>query len=111
MKKVILIIFIFIFIVNLDKSERVIHLPFNIPGKQMAATIPPFGIFIEKGHINDPDEIGSILRHERVHWNIQYREMGLFKFYYCYLIEYIKHGRIDNWMENEARSLSNVKNK
>ena len=32
---------------NLIKKERVIYMSVDIPGKQMAATIPPFGIFIE----------------------------------------------------------------
>lgn len=71
----------------------------------MAATIPPVGIFIEDKYKNEGDGPGSILRHERVHWE-QYRKMGLVSFHYCYLSEYIKHGRIHNWMEEEARELS-----
>ena len=110
MKKIILIILVIIFLADLNKSERVIYLPFNIPGEQMGATIPPFGIFIEKDHRDDGDDPGSILSHERVHWNEQYAKMGIFKFYYCYLSEYTKHGRIYNWMEDEARTLSMVKN-
>lgn len=52
-------------------------------------------------------EKGSILAHERIHWE-QYQKMGFFNFYYEYLSEYIKHGRVnDHWMEVEARKLSN----
>lgn len=110
MKKIILIlstIFIgFVIYCNSVKTERIIYLPFNIPGSQMAVTIPPFGIFIEYDHINDGEGKGSIIAHERVHW-LQYKRMGLFKFYYEYFTEYFKHGRIHNhWMEVEARKLS-----
>jgi hypothetical protein len=111
MKKLVIILVVFIFLLNLNKSERVFYLPFDIPGKQMAATIPPFGIFIEGKYKTEKDKPGSILRHEKIHWNNQYKKMGLLKFYYCYLSEYIKHGRINNWMEDEARSLSMVKHK
>lgn len=100
------ILLLIILILNLNKNERVFYLPFDIPGTQMAATIPPFGIFIEKKYKDESDGPGSILSHERVHWNKQYKEMGLVKFYYCYVSEYIKHGRIQNWMEEEVRSLS-----
>lgn len=110
MKKVTTILFfIFIgFVIYSDhvKTERVIYLPFDIPGPQMAATIPPFGIFIESKYIDEGEGKGSILAHERVHW-LQYKRMGLFNFYYEYLSEYFKHGRInDHWMEVEARKLS-----
>lgn len=91
---------------NFFNSERVIYLPFDIPGPQMAATIPPFGIFIEAKYKDEGDGKGSILAHEKVHWD-QYERMGLFKFYYEYFSEYLKHGRIHNhWMEVEARKLS-----
>lgn len=71
----------------------------------MAATIPPFGIFIEKEYRDEGNGSSSILRHERVHWD-QYKKMGLVRFHYCYLSEYIKHGRIHHSMEEEARRLS-----
>ena len=110
MKTIILIVAV-LFVFNLDKEERVYYIPFDIPGKQMAATIPPFGIFIEEKYMSEGDGPGSILSHERVHWNKQYKEMGLIKFYYNYTSLYIKHGRIDNWMEDEARELSMIKYK
>ena len=92
---------------NQVNREQVVYLPFDLPGKQMAATIPPFGIFIEGKYKDEGDGKGSLLAHERIHWG-QYQKMGFFNFYYEYLSEYIKHGRVNNhWMEVEARILSN----
>ena len=92
---------------NQVKREQVVYLPFDLPGKQMAATIPPFGIFIEGKYKDEGDGKGALLAHERIHWE-QYQKMGFFNFYYEYLSEYIKHGRVNNhWMEVEARILSN----
>ena len=92
---------------NQVKREQVVYLPFDLLGKQMAATIPPFGIFIEGKYKDEGDGKGSLLAHERIHWE-QYQKMGFFNFYYEYLSEYIKHGRVNNhWMEVEARILSN----
>ncbi|MBE0675470.1 MAG: hypothetical protein IH591_12485 [Bacteroidales bacterium] len=102
--KIIILIFAVLFVLNLDKEEKIYYIP-NIPGKQMAATIPPFGIFIEEKYRNEGDFPGSIISHERIHWNVQYKEMGLLKFYYNYASIYVKHGRINNWMEEEARTL------
>ena len=34
-------------VLNIFKHPFIIYLPFKIPGKQMAITLPPFGIFIE----------------------------------------------------------------
>ena len=99
------ILILLILILNIDKKERVFYLPFDIPGTQMAATLPPFGIFIEEVYKSEGDLSGSLLRHEKVHWS-QYKKMGLIKFYYSYTSEYLKHGRIYNWMEEEARRLS-----
>jgi len=99
------ILLVTVVILNFTKKERICFLPFDIPGSQMAATIPPFGIFIEKEYRDEGDGPGSILSHERVHWE-QYRRMGLMRFHYCYLNEYIKHGRIHHSMEEEARQLS-----
>ena len=91
---------------NQVNREQVVYLPFDLPGKQMAATIPPFGIFIEGKYKDEGDGKGSLLAHERIHWG-QYQKMGFFNFYYEYLSEYIKHGRVNNhWMEVEARILS-----
>lgn len=110
MKKILIIISIIILIVLLfGKKERVFYLPFDIPGSQMAATIPPFGIFIEKKYKYEGSGCGTILAHEKIHWQ-QYRRMGFFKYYSEYLKEYIKNGRIHkNWMEVEARKLSSCK--
>jgi hypothetical protein len=99
------ILLLTILILNINKKERIFYLPFDIPGSQMAATIPPFGIFIEDDYRNEGDRRGSILAHERVHWD-QYKRMGLLKFYNSYFFEYTRHGRVNNWMESEARRLS-----
>lgn len=107
----IIILLIFLFVLNIDKTERVYYVPFEVPGKQMAITIPPIGIFIESRYKSEGDGLGTILSHERIHWHQQYKQMGLIKFYYSYASEYIKYGRINNWMEEEARKLSNSKNK
>ena len=90
-------------LLNSVKHESVFYIPFNIPGNQMAATIPPFGIFIESEFKNEnPAAPCSILKHEKIHWN-QYRRMGLVMFYANYLDCYMESGRINNWMEKEAR--------
>lgn len=105
MRSLLRIILVSILILNINKKERIYYLPVDILGTQMAATIPPFGIFIEDDYEHEGDASGSILRHEKVHWE-QYRKMGLIRFYYCYLSEYINHGRIYHSMEEEARRLS-----
>jgi|GEM_PF-2964277 len=98
-----LIFLLIVFSLNLVKHEFVFYIPFNIPGAQMAATIPPFGIFIESEYKNEnPAAPCSILKHEKIHWN-QYRRMGLVTFYLNYLGCYMRSGRINNWMEDEAR--------
>ena len=83
------------------KKEKIYFIPFDIPGKQMAATIPPFGTFIESRYKNDK----SIIRHELAHWD-QYNRMGFTRFYTTYFKEYVKYGRINGPMEKEARRLS-----
>jgi hypothetical protein len=102
--KIIIIDFILIlfFLLNIYDEIRIFYLPFNIPGKQMAATIPPFGVFIEAQFIKEPNTRCSILNHEKVHWK-QFRRMGLTSFYMNYLKVYFESGRIKNWMENEAK--------
>ena len=89
-------------LLNIFKIEFVYYLPFNIPGSQMAITLPPFGIFIESTYKKEEKNPCSVYQHEKIHW-IQYQRMGLFKFYYTYLNLYLKSGRIYNWMEEEAR--------
>lgn len=85
------------------KKDKVYYIPFDIPGSQMAATIPPFGVFIESG-LKGNDEL---LRHELVHWD-QYNRMGFFVFYRTYISEYLKYGRKYGPMEIEARKLSRL---
>jgi len=104
MKKYIVILLGVLFLYILNKENKVYYIPFDIPGSQMAATIPPFGIFIESKYQDDL----SLLNHELVHWD-QYKRMGLFGFYKTYLSEYIEYGRIYGPMEVEARELSKLK--
>ena len=104
MKKYVLLLIFSVFILSILKKDKIYYTPFDIPGSQMAATIPPFGTFIEvkyKGNL-------SILNHELVHWD-QYNRMGFADFYITYISEYIKHGRKYGPMEIEARKLSKLK--
>ncbi len=88
---------------NVIKHPFAFYLPVNIPGKQMAATIPPFGIFIENDFKNEvQDDSCSIYTHEMVHWR-QYKRLGLWGYYYQYLKEYLYKDRVNHWMEKEAR--------
>lgn len=111
-KKRFLIPFTFVLIIsifNFFKHPSVFYLPFNLPGKQRAATIPPLGIFIESQYQNENHSAPcSLINHEMIHWE-QYKRMGLFTFYYKYLTLYIQFGRINNWMEEEARKPCNQK--
>jgi hypothetical protein len=104
MKKYILISVTLFLLYSLIKEDKIYYIPFDIPGSQMAATIPPFGIFIEKKYKGDK----SLLNHELVHWD-QYNRMGFFGFYSTYLSEYVKYGRKYGPMEVEARKLSKLK--
>ena len=105
MRSLLRILLVIVVILNFIKKERIFFLPFDVPGSQMAATIPPFGIFIVEEYREEGDGPGSILAHERVNWD-QYKRMGLVRFHYCYLSEYIRNGRINHSMEEEARRLS-----
>ena len=98
-----LVLILTIIILDIFKYPSVVYLPFRIPGKQMAITIPPFGMFIEK-QFRDEDRSDpcTVYRHEMEHWK-QYKRMGLTSFYYNYLKVYFKYGRFNNWMEREAR--------
>ena len=101
----------FILILNLIKQPFVYYLQFDIPGKQMASTIPPFGIFIESKYQNEnSNEPCSLIKHEMVHWE-QYKRMGLISFHYNYLRCYINSGRVNNWMEEEARMPCKLKSR
>ena len=100
-----------ILILPFIKYPFVFYLPFNIPDKQMAITIPPFGIFIESKYQNEnSNDPCSILKHEMVHWE-QYKKMGLISFHYNYMSCYLNSGRINNWMEDEAREPCKIKSR
>lgn len=100
--KFLLFVLLVLLVLNFFDKERVFYLPFNIPGNLKASTIPPLGIFIESQYKNEKINYRSVLTHERVHWK-QYKRMGLFSFYFNYFKIYLKSGRINNWMEEEAR--------
>lgn len=104
MKKICVLFLVCVFFFGLSKENKVYYLPFDIPGSQMAATIPPFGIFIESKYKTNTD----LLNHELVHWD-QYNRMGFIGFYKTYISEYIKYGRKYGPMEVEARKLSKLK--
>ena len=91
-------------LLNFFKHAFVFYIPFPIPGSQMAATIPPFGIFIEHQfkNRNSLDPCAHPLIHERIHWE-QYEKMGLCLFYFRYGSGFIKFGRKHNPMEKEAQ--------
>lgn len=95
---------VWIAILNIFKHPFVFYTPVDIPGHQMAITIPPFGMFMEsqfeKADASDP--CAHPLIHERIHWK-QYERMGLFSFYYNYLKCFWASGRHNNWMEREAQ--------
>lgn len=112
MRKTILKILLAVFIIvlatllyslfQIKKSAPVKYVR-NIPGSLMAMTIPPFGIFIEEKYIDEGDGKGSILAHERIHW-LQYQERGLAGFYFAYISGWLKHGRLYNELEYDARN-------
>jgi hypothetical protein len=96
---------------NIAKHPFVYYLPFNIPGKQMAATVQPFGIFIEKEYVKEnTGDSYSILKHEMVHWD-QYKRIRLVSIYFNYLSCFARSGRIHNWMEDKARQLCDQQKK
>lgn len=106
--KTLLVVFILILTVSIYsliqiKHEAPVTYVKNIPSSIMAMTIPPFGIFIEEKYIEEGDEKGSILGHERIHW-LQYQERGIFGFYSAYISGWIKHGRLYNELEYDARN-------
>ena len=104
---IVIISILSVFTLDSTKKERVFYLPFDIPGSQMAATIPPLGIFIEEKYRGEGEGPGSILAHERIHWHQQYCKMGLVRFYSEYIDGYLEHGRKHGHpMEVEARKLS-----
>lgn len=68
-----------------------------------AITLPPVGIFLCPRDFFD----NNLRRHELVHWE-QYRHMSTLGFYTRYLTGWARAGfnYSDNWMEQEARSIS-----
>ena len=42
-----LLLFVVVLISFTSRENQVYYIPFDIPGSQMATTLPPFGIFIE----------------------------------------------------------------
>jgi hypothetical protein len=104
MKKMTFISSIILIIFSIIKKDKIYYIPFDIPGSQMAATIPPFGTFIESEYKKNK----PLLNHELVHWD-QYYRMGFLGFYSTYISEYLKHGRKFGPMEVEARKLSKLK--
>jgi hypothetical protein len=82
---ILVVCFVLIAILNIFKYPFVFYTPIDIPGQQMAITIPPFGIFLESRFEKDDasDPCAHPLIHESIHWK-QYERMGLFSFYYNY---------------------------
>ena len=105
-KRVILTLIFLVVILGLNfvKYPSVVYLPCDIPGDQMAITVPPFGMFIESRFksADASNPCAHPLFHEQVHWK-QYERMGLFSFYYNYTKCFLASGRHNNWMEREAQ--------
>ncbi|MCX6755708.1 MAG: hypothetical protein NT068_04220 [Candidatus Nomurabacteria bacterium] len=99
----ILIIFLIIFLIilsfnfrNIKRIPKITYVRW-LPKPRRGMTIPPFGIFVRKEVTEAWEE-----KHEDVHW-AQYQKLGLFKFYFKYLYEFIKNGYFKNSFEIEAR--------
>ena len=60
--------------------------------------LAPFGIYILPEDINNV----SLVRHEQKHW-MQYKEMGLLRYYTTYIYQVVKYGYYNAPMEIEAR--------
>lgn len=88
----------------IKKAPPIFYVPW-LPGSLMAFTAPPLGIYIESAYKGEGDTPGTILAHERVHW-LQYQERGLWGYYRDYTIGLVKHGRLYNEMEEDARERS-----
>lgn len=72
-----------------------------LPSGVRAITLPPFGMYVKAGYVDDL----RIQTHEGIHWE-QYQRMGLFKFYITYIWYSWKYGYYDNPLEVEARARS-----
>jgi hypothetical protein len=91
--------------INYNLEPKIKYIDFELPNDMMAITIPPFGIFISQEYKSEGDGPGTILAHEKIHW-LQYQELGLIGFYYSYIPDLIRYGRIDHPMEVDARERS-----
>lgn len=108
MKKLLIILVIFIVTINCYNDKKIYYVEY-LPCNFKGMTIPPIGIFINKKYKNEQNKSGSLLRHETVHW-LQYQKLGVLNFYKTYFIEYYKHGYKNNKLEIEARKLSKKQN-
>ena len=70
------------------------------PPPRRAITLPPWGIFIKKKYKSNQ----KILNHELIHWQ-QYQIMGLFKFYFQYLKEFLIYGYKKNAHGNRGSTI------
>lgn len=91
--------------INYNLEPNIKYIDFELPNDMMAVTIPPFGIFLSREYKSEGDGPGTILAHEKIHW-LQYKELGLFGFYYSYIPDFIRYGRIEHPMEVDARNRS-----
>jgi hypothetical protein len=89
----------------MKKEPKIFYVEKLIPPFR-GMTIPPFGIFIKKQYKGDE----SILNHDKIHWK-QYQRMGLFLYYFRYLIQLILIGYDTMPMEMEARQNETEKDK
>lgn len=79
------------------KPPKIFYVPWVWPPYR-GITLPPFGIFIKKEFKGNQ----KLLNHDLVHWQ-QYQKMGLFKFYFKYLKQFLIHGYDKMPLEIEAR--------
>ena len=66
-----------------------------------AITLPPLGIYMLQPALSD----AGLVAHEQVHW-LQYRRLGLVRFYALYLWYLWRYGYERHPMEIEARQIS-----
>lgn len=74
-----------------------------LPGKFIAITLPPFGVWIRDG-AQDRKDLSRIIRHEGIHWD-QYLRWG-WMVYIRYVGLWIRHGYWNHPHEVEARERS-----
>ena len=70
----------------------------KLPKNFNAATIPPFGIYLNECEKDN----NALLDHELIHWK-QYQEKGLFHYYLNYFQQLEKFGYDKMPMEEDAR--------